>query len=130
MVDHYVTVRRYSSPQEAHLARAKLESEGVPAVIQDENLVRMNWLYSNVIGGVKVQVAHSHVQAANRILGCVDRPEPASGASYPCPECGADETRLGVRGKRATFLTWLIAGFPLWRGKREWFCAACQHTWE
>ncbi len=130
MTNRYVTVRRYSSPQEAHLARAKLESEGIPAVIQDENLVRMNWLYSNAIGGVKLQVGNSQIEAANQILGAVDNAEPNSGASDPCPECGADDTHLKIRGKRATFLTWLFAGVPLWRGRREWFCAACQHTWK
>ena len=130
MADGYITVRRYSSPQEAHLARAKLESEGVPAVVQDENLVRMNWLYSNAIGGVKLQVAHSHVDAANQILGCVERSEPRSEAVYQCPECGADDTHIQVRGRRATFLTWLVACFPLWKGRREWICAACQHTWK
>ena len=129
MATNYVTVRRYSSPQEAHLARAKLESEGVPAVVQDENLIRMNWLYSNAIGGVKLQVAHSHIDTANRILGSVERSQTESEVAYRCPHCGGSDTRVRVRGRQSTFLTWLFAGFPLWRGRREWLCSGCQHTW-
>src|SRR5580700_7900564 len=42
-----VTVGRFRDLPNADLARALLESSGIPAFIQDDNLVRMDWFYSN-----------------------------------------------------------------------------------
>tara|TARA_R100001143_G_scaffold755_1_gene2242 strand:- start:4968 stop:5165 length:198 start_codon:yes stop_codon:yes gene_type:complete len=46
------TVATFSFPHEAHIARAKLESEGIPALVADEHTINMQWLYSNALGGV------------------------------------------------------------------------------
>lgn len=62
------TVASFSFAHEAHIARAKLESEGIPAVLADEHTVNMQWLYSNALGGVKVQVPPSCAQRAIEIL--------------------------------------------------------------
>jgi hypothetical protein len=37
---------------EAYVGRSLLESAGIPAWIADENLVRMDWFYSNLVGGM------------------------------------------------------------------------------
>jgi hypothetical protein len=44
-----VTVRRYRDLAEAYVGRSLLESAGIPAWIADENLVRMDWFYSNLV---------------------------------------------------------------------------------
>lgn len=62
------TVASFSFPHEAHIARAKLESEGIPVALADEHTVSMQWFYSNAIGGVKVQVPPSCAQRAIEIL--------------------------------------------------------------
>ncbi|MGJ3255801.1 MAG: DUF2007 domain-containing protein [Alcanivorax sp.] len=46
-----ITVARFSMPDEAHIAKSRLESEGIPAFVADEHTVGMNWLYSNAMGG-------------------------------------------------------------------------------
>lgn len=51
-----LTVATFSKPEEAHMLRLRLEAGGVPAYIQDENMVQTDWLYSNAIGGVRVQI--------------------------------------------------------------------------
>ncbi len=63
-----VTIASFSFPHEAHIARAKLDSEGIPAVLADEFTISMQWLYSNALGGVKVQVPPSCAQRALEIL--------------------------------------------------------------
>ncbi|KAA0446357.1 MAG: DUF2007 domain-containing protein [Candidatus Thioglobus sp.] len=62
------TVARFSFAHEAYIARAKLESEGIPATLADEHTINMQWLYSNALGGVKVQVPSSCEQQAIAIL--------------------------------------------------------------
>ena len=63
-----ITVARFSLPYEAQLARAKLESEGVPAFVADEHTINMQWLFSNALGGVRVQVPNSYGHVAVGIL--------------------------------------------------------------
>lgn len=68
-----VTVASYRDLPNADLARAALESAGIPAWIQDDNLVRMDWFYSNAIGGMRLQVDVADAEAAREIL---DQPPP------------------------------------------------------
>src|SRR5262245_21308549 len=63
-----VTIRGYRDLHEALLAKGRLESSGVDTFLADENIVRMDWLISTAIGGVKLRVDAANVQAANEIL--------------------------------------------------------------
>ena len=62
------TIATFSKPEDAHLLRMRLEAGGIPAFIQDENLIQMDWLLSNAVGGVRVQVADEDVTAACQLL--------------------------------------------------------------
>jgi hypothetical protein len=61
-------VAAYSKPEEAHLIRSVLEGNGVTAYVRDEHIVALDWLYSNAIGGVKVEVADEDLARAREIL--------------------------------------------------------------
>jgi hypothetical protein len=62
------TIATFTKPENAHLLRMRLESFGIEAFIQDENLIQMDILYSNAIGGVRVQVADEDAEAARKLL--------------------------------------------------------------
>ncbi|MDG5499448.1 DUF2007 domain-containing protein [Marinobacter sp. BGYM27] len=64
----WVTIARYSLPFEAHVARARLESEGIDALVMDEHTINMQWLYSDAMGGVRLQVDEAYCQRAESIL--------------------------------------------------------------
>lgn len=59
MTENLVTIGRYNTPYEANMVKSLLESAGIPAFVADEHIIGMNWLYSNALGGVKVQVPDS-----------------------------------------------------------------------
>jgi hypothetical protein len=67
-MNKYITVATYNTPWEAHLARAKLESEGIYALILDEQTASINWFYSNTAGAVRLQVRKDESQRAIEIL--------------------------------------------------------------
>jgi len=48
-----VTIRKFRDLPEALLAKGSLESAGIEAVLTDENIVRLDWLWSNLMGGIK-----------------------------------------------------------------------------
>jgi hypothetical protein len=68
MSDELTLIASFSHPFEAHLAKGKLESEGIEAYIADENIVGINWLYSNLVGGVKLKVREIDREKALEIL--------------------------------------------------------------
>ena len=67
-MDHLITVISFTYPHEAHLAKGKLQSEGVEVFIKDEMTTQVNNFYSNAIGGVKLQVRSANFEVAHRIL--------------------------------------------------------------
>src|SRR5271169_5680673 len=66
--DEMVTVRQYRDPAEAGLAKCTLDSAGIQCYLRDENIVRLDWLWSNLLGGIRLQVAKEDLEAAESIL--------------------------------------------------------------
>jgi hypothetical protein len=63
-----VTVQQYRDLTEAQLAMGVLESAGIPCYLRDENTVRTQWFWSNLIGGVRLQVREEDLAAAEALL--------------------------------------------------------------
>ena len=63
-----VTVQQYRDLTEAQLAMGALESAGIPSYLRDENTVRTQWLWSNLIGGIRLQVREEDRAAAEALL--------------------------------------------------------------
>ena len=126
MPDPIVTVRRYYTLDEAHIARGFLESEGIRSFLQDQHLVRMDWLYTNAIGGLRLQVAPDDLERASAILAAGSAPvEPLEMGARHCPDCEGLGVSSTVRGRRAAFISWLLAGFPLWLPRSTRRCSQC-----
>src|SRR4051812_17514481 len=58
----------FSKPIDAHMLIARLEGSGIAAFARDENMVTLDWLASNAIGGVKVDVADEDYERAVEIM--------------------------------------------------------------
>jgi hypothetical protein len=65
---HLVTLRQFRDLPEALLAKGFLESAGVECFLVDEATIRMDWLWSNLLGGVKLCVDEEAAEAAAQIL--------------------------------------------------------------
>lgn len=62
-----ITIATFPSPEEAHLFRAFLGSRDIEGFVLDENICQIYWLYTNAIGGVRVQVNEDDVDAAEAL---------------------------------------------------------------
>ena len=51
-----VTIATFDQAAQARLAQNVLQAAEIQAAVSDESLVAMDWLLSNAVGGVKVQV--------------------------------------------------------------------------
>jgi hypothetical protein len=74
-----VTVAQCNLPAEAHAMRLHLQEAGIAVFLADEFTVTMDWLLSNAVGGVKVQVPASRADEAAELLAAFSprRPEAA-----------------------------------------------------
>ena len=62
------TVAAFDEPGRANLARNVLEAAGIEAIIADSEIVAMDWLLSNAVGGIKVQVWEEDAERAAAVL--------------------------------------------------------------
>jgi hypothetical protein len=128
-----VAVTSCASPVEAHLARSRLEAEGIPAFVADEHIVSVSWLYSAAVGGVKVLVRATDLEFARELLTA--RPLRRSALYVTddlhaprCPRCGS----LAVEkhfARRLTFASAVFLGFPLPLFGRRARCRTCSARW-
>jgi DNA-directed RNA polymerase subunit M/transcription elongation factor TFIIS len=133
MDEKLVTALAFSTLWEAEIARSKLDSDGISAYLKDGHTVNMNWLFSNAIGGVKVQVVEGDLMKAREILSApltVDAPEETDPEDVViCPRCRNENIGYEIRGRRWSYLTWLLFTVPLvWPG-RKLSCNRCGYKW-
>jgi len=122
------TIATFSKPEEAHLFRTRLEAAGIPAYVQDEYLIQMDWFYSNAIGGVRVQIADENLEAAREFLEN-DFPQATPDAvDVVCPRCGSGDTAPDELPRRISFLSFLLFSFPLLFARHRWRCASCRQV--
>jgi len=67
-MENWITILTFTHPTQAHLAKAKLQSEGIEVLIRDELTAQVNNFFSSAIGGVKLQVQKKDAERAYEIL--------------------------------------------------------------
>jgi Putative prokaryotic signal transducing protein len=63
-----VTIRRFLYLPDALAAKSALESAGIECFLADENTVRIDWLWSNLLGGIKLWVKVKDAPEADELL--------------------------------------------------------------
>jgi hypothetical protein len=77
--DHPVILRRYRDMPAAFVEKSVLEDAGIECYLQDDNVVRMDWLWSNALGGIKLIVREKDAEEAEKILSLGPPTEQAGG---------------------------------------------------
>jgi len=137
MNKNWVTVATFGQGVDAHLARTKLESEGIQCMVSDEYMVRVNWLLSNAVGGVKLMVPSWEAGRAREILRprphlvVAADPEKGDGEDVDliCPRCHSYDVYYHRFNKRVISLLVLFFGFAVPWLSRLWICKQCDYQW-
>jgi len=129
-----VTIRKFRDLPEALLAKGSLESAGIEAVLTDDNIVRLDWFWSNLMGGIKLNVDPEDAEAANSIL---DQPIPehfdvVGVGEYQQPRCPTCESLDVTFRELDQPVAYVRAYFnvPIPLRRRAWRCRACRSEWE
>ena len=105
MSDDIETIATFQSLPGAEACKLRLESEGLTVFLTDAETIRTDWLLSNAVGSIKVQVPREQVEVAKNLLEQIERRHTeqskhagqefclACGAEMPkettsCPACG------------------------------------------
>ena len=129
-----VTLRKFRDLPEALLAKGSLESAGIEAYLVDDNMVRIYWLYSNFLGGIKLTVHPEDVEAATEILNqpIPETIEVEGVGKYEqpkCPECHSLDVNYRELNKLVSYGS-LYFGVPIPLQTKAWTCHACRYEWE
>jgi len=128
-----VTIRQFRDLPEALFAKGSLESVGIECALVDDNMVRLDWFISNLLGGVKLQVKAEDAVLAAEVL---DQPIPADvelsdGDRYEqprCPKCGSLD--INFRETHPGTYAALFVNLPIPLHRRAWRCHSCGVEWE
>lgn len=141
-----IVVSTHTVAIDAHIVRGRLAAEGIPAYIEDDQYITMDWMMSNALGGVKVSVPESFVKKARVVLennedmqydiselteaDFDDAPEAQYIPEVPlhCPACDSvNVSRLDWFRKLSLPILFLFHS-PLAFTKRHYSCDDCGHV--
>jgi len=136
-----VTIATFQDTIKANIYKAKLQAAGIYSFLADENTVGINWLFSNAIGGIRLQVTEEDVENAlylledNPILTSSSSTEEEnmispSMAATLCPNCHSSNVKKDKFSKEVAGWRWTFLGFPLPFLSKAHHCFECGHLWK
>lgn len=126
----FILVKSFDNSIDAHLFKIELENEGIESFIFDEEIVSINPLYSNAVGGIKVKIRSTDLDKLNEFF----RNNPPTN-SHTCPNCNSSKTMIDSSIKTgfpkwlAVILGFLSGTFPF-AGKTDFRCLDCNHLFK
>ena len=97
-------------------------------------MIRMDWFYSNLLGGIKLKVRAEDAEAANEILSqpipeMVDVEGVGEYEQPKCPRCQSLDVVFRSSDKLLSYGSAYV-GFPVPVSAEGWTCHACGNQWE
>jgi len=129
----FVMLRRYRDLPEAIIVKTILDAERIDCVLSDENLVRMDWFWSNLLGGVKLWVKRQDVDQAQDLIdqNPLDKFEVEGVGEFAqpqCPRCHSIDISFRALRKGFAFISTYFLGLPIPLRRRGWKCHSCGYA--
>lgn len=133
-----VTIEHFFDPWEAHILRARLEADGIPALVVNDQHIMACWPLSMALGGAALQVQEEDAPKAREIVSAyqsgalqedliAEHPE----AADSCPVCGSRdmESSVPLAQSALAIATFMLASAPFPTNASQRQCKACGHAW-
>jgi len=120
MEEKFYTIGSFEFVADVQIIKGKLESEGIPVFLRDENTLNTDPLITNAIGGVKLQVYTKDKERAVEIYNAI-RAYAIDDLGNPiqCPNCKATKSEVYYSRKGVFYKL-----FPFFE-KRKYKCLQC-----
>lgn len=118
----FVTLKTFDNTIEANLLRSKLESEGIPCFLFDENMVSLNPLFNLTLGGIKLKIRESDAEKALHVIKEIESTPftDEEDREVKCPNCQSVQlysefkSMRGFTGIIAAIVSFLLMVFPFY----------------
>lgn len=138
--DKIVVYQTFTDPNEAHIVKGLLDSYGIECFLSDENIVTLNALYSNAVGGVKLNVFEKDADRIESILNSENTPNDPDALNdkksgeISCPRCHSTNVSYGGSLKRKfgffeVFFAFLLMIYPITM-RKAFYCFDCNHEFK
>ena len=87
----FVPLQAFDNYISAHIAMGRLKEDGINCWLKDENMVTIDPILTNAIGGIKLMVDACQSEKAAGILRVIDNEYKAA---HPCPKCNSKNIEL------------------------------------
>lgn len=129
-----VIIRRYRDLPVAVVERSVLDSAGIEGFLADDVMIRLDWLISNALGGIKMWVRGNEAREVRELLaaGIPETFEVDGVGEYQqpkCPNCSSLDVSFEELNRKIAHVGLLI-GIPIPAVNHGWNCHACGHTWD
>ncbi len=129
-----VMVGRYRDMPTATVAKSVLDSAGIESFLFDDSMIRLDWLMSNALGGIKLfvrdadsvsarELLEAHVPEKFEVEGIGEYEQPK------CPNCNSTDISFDELDRKIAYPSLLIS-IPIPAVRHGWTCHACGHTWD
>jgi hypothetical protein len=130
-----VTLRTFTDVPEALLAKTALDSAGIESFLIDETTIRMDWLWSNALGGIKLCVTPDDAKTAAQLLdqGIPENFDVEGVGNFEqplCPQCQSLDISCRDLDKRTAYAGIVLLGLPISLKHRRWKCQTCSYEWQ
>ena len=129
----FIVLRRFRDMPDAFLFSSILDSADIECYLADENTIRMDWFWSNFLGGIKLCVRKMDTEAASSLLNqnVSEKFEVEGVGEYQQPRCTRCQSlEVSFRGlNKAVDYTRALLGGPRPLHQSLWECDACGHQW-
>jgi len=111
----FVILQSFNNYLDAHLLMAKLESEDIQCLLQDENTVTLYPILTNAVGGIKLFVNKNDLSRARQIFWEVENNRKKT---IECPKCKGHNIELVSTPRKAAnwfsaILTFFLGDYAL-----------------
>jgi hypothetical protein len=129
----FLVLRRFRDLPPALLLRSLLDSAAIECFLADQNTIRMDWFWSNFLGGVKLCVRKADVDSAASLLGQgvpekLDCGEVGEYQQPRCPKCESLEISFQGLNKPVDYTRAFVGGH-LPHPRSLWECDSCGYQW-
>ena len=136
--DKIVTFESYYDTMLAHIVRTRLEANGIPCFIADENTIGANPLYNQAVGGVKLKVFEKDIEKCRLLLASdadlheIDHFETDEDSTtfVVCPFCASTNVGNTTENNDHGLLSDLMNLVNPFHSQKNWHCFTCKQDFE
>jgi len=136
--DKIITFESYYDPMLAHIVRTRLEANGIPCFIADENMVGANPIFNQAVGGVKLKIFERDLEKCREILASegdlherdhfeIDN---ETHTYVVCPFCGSTNVGNITEDDGNEFMSSFMNLVNPFYSQKNWHCFNCQQSFE